>query len=480
MQPVGILCAFVYTRASAVSELNVQPTALAEDRGIPVLSGHRGVLSRSGCRVLGRWLGVGILLFLSSSTAFAFDPDDPPETRIPLAPHLTFGSTAGIQYERERNLDLDSAQADRVSSTQVDLSLAFSFDPHPRFQAFLDAEVASEWERVAEERNAHKAILEIKEAFLLWKNLGAGPLFLQVGRQSFEDERQWLLGEELDGVRGVYRWPDISFELSASRLDLLQRHRFEDARAARRYNYLAVVNAALGERDEDGDAKVEIAGHILAQRDASDAGNRPLFFAFHAGGEFFDDTESWLDVAHVRGRDGLRHLRGTGFDVGATREFDRAWSPSLSLGYAFGTGDADPDDGVDRRFRQTGLHDNEGEWSGVQSFKYYGMVLEPELSNLAIVTFGVGIRPTGQSSLDVVYHRYRQHRAADEMAEVGIDADPDGRSRDLGSEVDVIVGFADERHVEWKAQFGYFTPGRAFPDATGHALRASLEVQYQF
>jgi hypothetical protein len=42
-----------------------------------------------------------------------------------------FGSATGIQYEQERNLDMDSAQADRVSNAQIDLSLAFSFDPHP-------------------------------------------------------------------------------------------------------------------------------------------------------------------------------------------------------------------------------------------------------------------------------------------------------------------------------------------------------------
>ena len=42
--------------------------------------------------------------------------------------------------------------------------------------------------------------LELKELFVLLRSLPGG-LSLQVGRQRFEDERQWLYDEELDAVR---------------------------------------------------------------------------------------------------------------------------------------------------------------------------------------------------------------------------------------------------------------------------------------
>jgi hypothetical protein len=404
------------------------------------------------------------LLFAGHPTALAFDPDDPPDTLIPLTRHLTFGAT--LQYEQMR---VNGVRED--DPVQSALSLAFSFDPPARFRAFLETEISWEWER----EDTDRTHLEIQEAFLLFKAHPDGRLLFQMGRQRFSDARQWLYDETLDALRLIYLRPTGALDLSASRSD--RPDLLNDDPVDRVRYYAAAVNAALGDRDEDGDANVEIAGHILARHDASDA--RMLFLGLHAGGESFEDTESWLSVAHVRGREASRRVRATGFDVGATHTPDWPLSPSFSVGVAFGPGDDSPEDGVDEGFRQTGLHNNEGEFNGVQSFKYYGELFDPELSNLAIVTYGVGLRPTAHSSVDLVYHRYRQHRAADEQSDVGVDADPDGQSRDLGSEVDLIVGFAGDRHVEWKAVLGYFIPGAAFPDLS-HGVLVSLEVQYQF
>ncbi len=414
------------------------------------------------------------LLFIWPAAAFAFDPDDPPETRIPLAPHLALGAV--LQYEQ---MQVDGARED--DRIQPALSLAFSFDPHTHAQAFLETEVSWEWER----GKLGQAHLEIQEAFLLFKARPDGRLLFQVGRQRFSDARQWLYDETLDALRLTYRLPIVAFDLSAGRSnrpDILSDDPVDRARY-----YVAAVHAAPGDRDEDGDANVEIGGHILARRDPSDARENPLFLGLHAGGAFFEGIESWLDVAHVRGRDGSRRIRATGFDVGATRTFDLPFSPSVSLGYAFGAGDDAPDDRVDEAFRQTGLQNNEGEWNGGQSFKYYGELFDPELRNLAIATYGVGFWPTERGSIDLVYHHYRQHRASDAPSFMGVDADPDGRNRALGSEVDLIAGFSDDRHddrhidqhVEWKAVLGYFIPGAAFPDLPRGVL-VSLEVQYRF
>lgn len=111
-----------------------------------------------------------------------------------------------------------------------------------------------------------------------------------------------------------------------------------------------------------------------------------------------------------------------------------------TLGFAFGSGDSDPDTDVDRNFRQTGLHDNSGKFNGNTKFKYYGEVFDPELSNMMIWTAGAGIRPSKNTSLDVVYHHYSQVDRSDELRDVDIDPDPTGKSRDLGHAVDLIVG----------------------------------------
>ena len=76
----------------------------------------------------------------------------------------------------------------------------------------------------------------------------------------------------------------------------------------------------------------------------------------------------WLEFAHVRGREGARTLRGYGVDLGGMARLPLPWQPALTVGVAFGSGDTDPTGRVDRSFRQTGLHDNEGTFAGVAKF----------------------------------------------------------------------------------------------------------------
>ena len=111
-----------------------------------------------------------------------------------------------------------------------------------------------------------------------------------------------------------------------------------------------------------------------------------------------------------------------------------------SAGLAFATGD-DPDTADDETFRQTGLQDNNGKLGGVTSFRYYGELSDPELSNLFIATVGVGKRLTTDLSVDVIAHYYRLHETSSQLEEVEWDSDLSGGNKSLGWETDVIVGY---------------------------------------
>ena len=50
------------------------------------------------------------------------------------------------------------------------------------------------------------------------------------------------------------------------------------------------------------------------------------------------------------------------------------------MGWAWGSGDQEPQSGNNGTFRQTGFQDNNDKWSGVTSFRYYGELVDPELS----------------------------------------------------------------------------------------------------
>jgi len=192
----------------------------------------------------------------------------------------------------------------------------------------------------------------------------------------------------------------------------------------------------------------------------------------------------WLDAAGVSGKDtftdysGERDKRivasretvdvlGAGFDIGGIWETTLPGQPSFMLGYAFGSGHSDDTELRDRGFRQTGLQDNNDRLRGVVSFRYYGEQLDPELSNLHIVTAGVGFRLFEQSSINLVYHHYRQVQAAPFLRDADVRREPLGVHEEIGDEIDLIFGWEDLEPVELKFVASAFRAGKAFGPSSG-------------
>ena len=412
-----------------------------------------------------------------SNSQEVFDPDAPPETRIKVAPYLTFGAQVEVEYELERNIDLDGERDEDLSAIAPELSVAFSFDPNRYFQAFLTAKLSGEFMFEDGDKVDDKTSLEFELAYLLFKHLLYDHLSFQVGRQRFDDERQWLYDAELDAARAFFELSRFLLDLSVSRGGLVDRDLLNDDVSNRVNNYFAYGTYAISE-------ETYVAAYLLIFDDRSDENNSPIFFGIHSDGDITESLGYWLELAYVAGKDGTDKIRGLGFDVGSTYVFDLPLEPSLTLGYAFGTGDADPDDGEDKNFRQTGLQANEGDFNGVADFKYYGELFDPELSNLSIFTVGAGINPIEEKcSIDLVYHYYLQNVATDSLRDVGIDAEPDGRSKRIGSEIDLIIGYVNEGSkgiFELAFVLGYFIPGKAFPSEAEDSFLAKLVVQVEF
>ena len=211
-----------------------------------------------------------------------------------------------------------------------------------------------------------------------------------------------------------------------------------------------------------------------------------FFFGAQASGTIASNLEFWLESAVVTGRASGRDILGYGFDIlgyGFDIGTTYIWRmhpgrPSVTMGFAFGSGD--DGQGTDTAFRQTGLQRNTHRFGGVTKFQYYGEVLDPELSNLGILTVGAGIRPTKRSSVDLFYHRYFQHRAQDGFRDVAIDRVPQGIRRNIGDEIDLVVGIRDIEDVAVEIIGGIFLPGNAFDPAADPAYFGKVEIKVAF
>jgi alginate production protein len=268
------------------------------------------------------------------------------------------------------------------------------------------------------------------------------------------------------------RLADLELQLSVSRNGLFRKDFLDEESEELINNYLLYGRYRLVE-------EVALAAYTFLRDDRSPERERPIFFGLHSSGDLSDNLEYWLELAHVRGRDGSRKIWGWGIDVGLTYEFGPPLRPSVTAAYAFGSGDGDPSDRVDSRFRQTNLQENEARFNGVTRFKYYGELLDPELSNLLIFTGGIGILPTRRSSIDLVYHYYLQDKATTGLRGAELDADPSGLSKRLGSEIDVVMGYEELKDIDVKLVLGYFIPGRAFPKADS-SFFVNFEIEWEF
>ena len=289
---------------------------------------------------------------------------------------------------------------------------------------------------------------------------------IQAGRMDFDDRREWIYDQNLDGVRAFWSFAGVVAEMSAT--TTLSDGNLRDENTD---NYIVYIT----------DREREFAVYAVHRDTELPFEQRITHFGVRAFGEWPEDHDSWLELSTIRGRRdngrGRVDLSGWGFDVGTTRKIGKRWF--LTAGWAYGEGDGDVRDGSDNNFRQTGLQDNNGRFGGVTSFRYYGELVDPELANLHIATLGLGYRITRKSSLDLVGHYYRQDEPARRLIDSDLDERANGVDRELGWEVDAILGWRPERAWDFEVVLGWFGPGKAFEDADD-AWISKVQVRYRY
>lgn len=357
-----------------------------------------------------------------------------------------------------------------------------------------------------------QAGLELSEAWLLKTDLFNTPLAVQVGRQQFQDRREWWWDENLDAIRLHYFGDKVRAFVGAAReighKSTLGRADPEDKGLHRLLGNLKwdfadrqqVEFFALHQSDR---SRRTLLGEIVDRDRRDEADGKLDWIGLRARGrvklKFPGKFYYWADVARVSGTERLvdfdrldnkrdiaegitrRRIRGWAFDVGSSFELPFKSSPYLTLGFARGSGDRNPGSGRDRAFRQTGLHGNNGKFRGLSRFRYYGEVLRPELSNLAVSTVALGI-PVGKVSwVETIWHRYRQPVAASRIVGDRLDIDPNGIDRRLGDEFDIVVSHRPTAAWEYELTAGAFRAGPAFGPQEGRwASMVSLKLDYNF
>ncbi len=398
------------------------------------------------------------------------DEDDLFGAGYELAPNLRLLGQVELRSAFEDDFNLD----DEDSEDRRDYSLAFrgraTWTPLAHLAAVAELRYRHRWRDDDEDGRSTDGDGELGETFVYWRDaLGSG-LDVQVGRQDFDERREWIYDQNLDAVRVIKNWTRARLELSASTTLADGDERDEES-----LNLAAYLS--------NGNPKRHLALWTLYRDfDLDPDDGHTLHVGGRLYGHWVPEHKSWLDVAALSGERGTAGgdvaLQGWGVDLGTT------WSPegspfSFTAGYAYGSGDRGGDGSRDRTFRQTGFHDNNDRFAGVTSFRYYGELAEPELANLNIFTLGLGLQLAPRTSLDLVYHYYLQDHALDTLFDSEIDQDPNGIDEELGWELDLIFGSRRWDHWDLEIVGAWLRPGEAF-DEDDDAFLGKIQLRYRF
>lgn len=408
----------------------------------------------------------------------------------------SFGTESDFTLRRDTDLDTRLRDNSLILAPQVNGYLLYrpANNVETLLEMILEKEIAVQEEQTVilpsgEVRSAQtrSASLPVDQAYVKFYK-AIGPFDITVGRKNYEDDRHWLYDTSLDTIQARARFGDFQTEASVARKDRVDLDLLKYVEQGHIDNYMMYV-------DYRGIDDIKLAGYFIVSHDNSGQEGRPRHLGLRAYGAPTERFSFWSELAVLRGRDELdRDLSASAVDVGFLYRFpDLPLYPSVTLGYANATGDDNPADNTNHEFRQTGLQSNEVKASGVSKFKYYGETLDPELSNLQVITAGIGFRPVQSVYVDINYHRYRLNAIADQIRNSALTAqmnqDDTQLSKDVGSAFDVILGFRNVfgvRRLGIDVRASWFFPGNAFrnEDAPGsgtfHAADKGVSTTIKF
>lgn len=366
----------------------------------------------------------------------------------------------------ERDFDLDATDDANRQLLESSARARIEWTPtDSRLSGVIDLR-AGDTREYTDTLDSSDSSVKISEAYLALDDLAGVGSSLVVGRQDFDDTREWIYDQNLDAVRLLMTRPGLRFELSAS-TTLSDGSRRDESST----NYTAVLS--------NGDNRRLLSAWVM-QRDFDLSTNER---STHAGvrmiGKWLPSSDSWLEVATFRGKRGQVAQEGWAYDVGSTIRPKWTGPFSFTFGYAYGSGGKVAAD-KDETFRQTGFQDNNDKFNGVTSFRYYGELLDPELANLRVSTLGLGMRFARRSSVDLVWHSYEQDTARSRLIDTQLDRRADGIHRTLGWEADLVLGVREWTRVELEFVAAYFSPGAAFADDAKGAFLGKAQVRILF
>lgn len=184
----------------------------------------------------------------------------------------------------------------------------------------------------------------------------------------------------------------------------------------------------------------------------------------------------WIDVASMSGKYQNNSAIGLGYDFGALYYMNEK-DIGLGASLAYGSGGS-------KRYMQPSFTNNRSNYlSKDVSYRYYGEFLQPELSNMWISTINLVHHFNGDQNTTaiVALHNYTQDKAIkSQYNATNKTVLPNGKSTQIGNEIDLILHYDLFTNSYWRFSFGYFMGGSAFNNKTTKKDGFNAQLYYKY
>lgn len=403
---------------------------------------------------------VGVSLVLAAGTAemaFAkekrkavsplmFDAATRKKTKSQLTERIKYSAYVNLRYGSEANRNLDDGISDRQNRRAIYGGIALSSKLTEKVRAFAHLEFRAR--QRSRDGGPFKTDLgaRVKEAHLSFQL--AETTSLTMGRMRFSDRHRWIADASVDGLHFSKISGSFAFELAVVKDVFSDEGNYLIAHATR-FSGAVYTGLYVIAEDEDDQQRLHVIGYF--QRKPYEK----FAYAVHAAGIFGDAQNG--------------NSNGFGFDLRGIYKLNGKYNPQVVLGLAAGS----------KGFRQTGLHSQKTYDGGLMQFDRYGYVFRPELTNLAIATLTVGLRPSRMFSLDLATHAYFQLSPSTIAPDARIRGATSGSSSFVGTEVSLVGAWRPTKKTKFEFGAGVFNAGTAYVNReTAHRIFTRFSIYF--
>ncbi len=176
-----------------------------------------------------------------------------------------------------------------------------------------------------------------------------------------------------------------------------------------------------------------------------------------------NNLQYWVDFSKVQGdvnpKIYEKKIDGYAYDLGVKYNFNSF--DMLTFSYAYGSGG-------NNIYTQPYLTNNKSDFLQRHLyFRHYGSFLDPELTNIKIASLYYSHIFNNKHIFLIALHNYKQDTASPlQYFTSNFTVQPNGKSNDIGNEIDCIYGIYYQKEYDLRTVFSYFFGGDAFNTVT--------------